>query len=48
MGIGGIEIAEAIGKSKSLQVFDISYNSITGTGIKNMQKQDPPEGEEKD
>ena len=33
LGFGGVEIAEAVGKSKSLQVLDMSYNSMCGTGL---------------
>ena len=33
MGHGGNEIAAAIGLSKNLQVFDISWNSICSAGL---------------
>ena len=46
MGIGGIEIADAVGHSKSLQVLDLSFNSLTGTGMK-MNKEEMVDGEEK-
>ena len=46
LGLGAIEIANAIGVSKSLQVFDISHNSITGTGIKIIKEE--KEGDQKD
>ena len=47
MGIGALEIAKAIENSNSLQVFDISFNSITGSGFK-IQKEEPkPEDEAK-
>ena len=39
MGLGGIEIADSIGVSKSLQVLDISFNSITGIGIKILKEE---------
>ena len=48
MGLGSIEIANAIGISKSLQVFDISHNSITGIGIKIIkEEQDEDKKDEK-
>ena len=46
LGFGGVEIAEAIGGSKSLQVFDISYNSICGSGL-NKKKEEMTEEEKK-
>ena len=33
LGFGGVEIAEAVGQSKSLQVLDISFNSMCGKGL---------------
>ena len=34
MGFGGTAIADAIAVSESLQVFDISFNAICGSGLK--------------
>ena len=48
MGFGGIEIADAIGLSESLQVFDISFNSICGAGIKRYEEEKKDEEEGKD
>ena len=45
LGFGGVEIAEAIGRSKSLQVFDISFNSLCGTGL--VKKKEEMTEEEK-
>ena len=45
MGYGGAEIAEAIGKSHSLQVFDISWNAICSTGL--TKKKEEMNDEEK-
>ena len=33
MGFGSGELAEAIGKSKSLQVLDVSFNAICSFGL---------------
>ena len=33
LGFGSVEIAEAIKNSKSLQVFDISFNALCGSGL---------------
>ena len=46
LGFGGVELADAIGSSKSLQVLDISYNSLCGTGI-TKKKEEMTEEEEK-
>ena len=46
MGFGGVEIADAVGSSKSLQVLDISYNSLCGSGI-SKKKEEMTEEEEK-
>ena len=47
MGIGGLDIAHSVGLSKSLQVFDISFNSITGSGFK-IQKDEKQDGEKRE
>ena len=47
MGIGGLEIAKAIEGSNSIQVFDISFNSIAGSGFKILKPELKPEDEEK-
>lgn len=46
MGYGGVEIAEAIGVSKSLQVLDMSFNAICGSG-KVKKKEEMTEEEAK-
>jgi hypothetical protein len=38
MGRGGAEIARSIKESKSLQIFDIGYNSVCGGRSKQGQK----------
>ena len=45
LGFGGDEIAEAVGQSKSLQVLDISWNSICSSG--RMKKNEKVKEEEK-
>ena len=51
MGLGGIEIADAISDSKSIQVLDLSFNAICGNGRKKgkeeMTEQDSKEIEAK-
>ena len=47
MGFGGVEIANAISISESLQVFDISFNAICGSGLKkNVEEKKEEEGKE--
>lgn len=46
LGFGGVEIADAVGQSKSLQVLDVSFNSMCGTGLK-KKKEEMTEEEEK-
>ena len=48
MGFGGIEIADAISMNETLQVFDISFNSICGAGIKKYEEEKKDEEEGKD
>ena len=47
LGFGGVEIAEAIGRSKSLQVLDISFNSLCGTGLVKKKEEMTEEEKEK-
>ena len=47
MGFGGVEIANSISISESLQVFDISFNAICGSGLKkNVEEKKEDEGKE--
>ena len=48
MGFGGIDIADAVGASESLQVFDISFNSICGAGIKRYDEEKKEDEDGKD
>ena len=48
MGFGGVEIADAIAESKSLQVFDISYNSICGSGLSKKKEEMDEESKQKE
>lgn len=46
LGFGGNDVAEAVGQSKSLQVFDISWNAICSTGL-TKKKEEMTEEEKK-
>ena len=47
MGFGGTAIADAIAVSESLQVFDISFNAICGSGLKkNIEEKKEDDGKE--
>ena len=46
LGFGGVEIASALSQSKSMQVFDISWNAVCSTGF-TKKKEEMKEEEKK-